>query len=422
MADEPFGSRLAHAWNAFLGRDPTPAYSKNYYGASSTISPNRTRVYSLNDRSIVNAIYNRIAMDVASMKIEHVRTDENGIFQEEIDSYLNYCLTQEANLDQTSVAFIQDVAMRMFNEGVVAIVPVDTTLNPKITGAFDIKTMRAGTIIEWYPKHVKVKLYNENTGKKEEIVLPKTMVAIIENPMYSVMNEPNGTLQRLLRVLKNVDVTNDNAVSGKMDLIIQLPYNVRSPARREQAEERRKQIEAQLVGSKYGIAYADSSEKITQLNRPIENQLWQQAKDLKEMVYEQLGLSAEIFNGTANEEVMLNYYTRTINPILQAITDEMSRKFLSKTARTQHQTIWYARDQFALVPVEKLADLSNAFSRNEILTANEIRAMIGYKPSTDPRADELRNSNMPSDENGDYYPEDEYELEELEENQNGEEV
>lgn len=392
---EKFSDRLSHAWNAFLGRDPTPPYNPWRMDGGTYTRPDRPRLsFSGNDKSIVNAIYTRIAMDCSEIKIEHCKVDENGNFVEEIHSGLNYCLNTEANLDQTSNAFIQDIVLSLCDEGVVAVVPVDTTLNPRLTGSFDIKTMRVGRIKQWFPDRVRINLYDEQTGKKRDIILPKSFVAIIENPLYSVMNEPNSVLKRLIRVLNNIDRTNEQNASGKLDLIIQLPYTIKSEDRKKQAEARRKTIEAQLATTKYGIAYTDATEKITQLNRSVENQLWEQATDLTSMLYNQLGLSAAVFDGTANEEQMLNYYSRTINPILTAISKEMARKFLTKTARTQNQTIWFYRDPFKLVPVEKLAQIADVFTRNEILSSNEVRALLGYKPSDDPRADELINSNI----------------------------
>ena len=392
--EESFGSRLMHAWNAFTGKDPTQTYVD--IGSGSYRRPDRFRFYRGNDRSIVASIYNRIAIDVANINMEHVRLDEDDrSYVETLKSGINYCLTQEANIDQTSNAFIQDLVLSMFDEGVVAIMPVDTTLNPKVTGSFDVTSMRVARIIEWYPEHVRLNAYDERDGKHKEVVLPKSIVPIVENPFYSIMNEPNSTLQRLIRVLNNIDRLNEQNSSGKLDLIIQLPYSIKSPARKEQAENRRKSIEAQLTGTKYGIAYADATEKITQLNRPVENQLWTQATELTQMLYNQLGLTETIFNGTADEQTMLNYYNSTIDPILTAISKEMGRKFLTKTARSQHQAIWYFRDPFTLVPVEKIANIADTFTRNEILSSNEVRALIGRKPSMDPRADELRNSNMP---------------------------
>ena len=386
------GSRLKHAWNAFMNRDPTevdydigPAY---YY------RPDRPRLTRGNERSIVTAVYNRIALDVSDIDIRHVRLDENGRYIEDIDSGLNNCLTVEANVDQTGKAFIQDVVMSMLDEGCVAIVPVDTTLNPKVTGSYDINSMRTGKIIQWYPQHVKVNLYNDKTGRKEEVTLPKSMVAIIENPLYAVMNEPNSTLQRLIRKLNLLDYVDEQTGAGKLDLIIQLPYVIKSNARRQQAEDRRADIERQLKDSKYGIAYTDGTERITQLNRPVENNLMKQIEYLTSMLYSQLGINQTVLDGTADEKTMLNYTNRSIGPIISAIVDEMKRKFLTKTARSQMQSIRYFKDPFKLVPVNEIAEISDKLTRNEIASSNEIRQIIGWKPSQDPAADELRNKNL----------------------------
>ena len=386
------GSRLKHAWNAFMNRDPTevdydigPAY---YY------RPDRPRLTRGNERSIVTAVYNRIALDVSDIDIRHVRLDENGRYIEDIDSGLNNCLTVEANIDQTGKAFIQDVVMSMLDEGCVAIVPVDTTLNPKVTGSYDINSMRTGKIIQWYPQHVKVNLYNDKTGRKEEVTLPKSMVAIIENPLYAVMNEPNSTLQRLIRKLNLLDYVDEQTGAGKLDLIIQLPYVIKSNARRQQAEDRRADIERQLKDSKYGIAYTDGTERITQLNRPVENNLMKQIEYLTSMLYSQLGINQTVLDGTADEKTMLNYTNRSIGPIISAIVDEMKRKFLTKTARSQMQSIRYFKDPFKLVPVNEIAEISDKLTRNEIASSNEIRQIIGWKPSQDPAADELRNKNL----------------------------
>ena len=386
------GSRLKHAWNAFMNRDPTevdydigPAY---YY------RPDRPRLTRGNERSIVTAVYNRIALDVSDIDIRHVRLDENGRYIEDIDSGLNNCLTVEANIDQTGKAFIQDVVMSLLDDGCVAIVPVDTTLNPKITGSYDINSMRTGKIIQWYPQHVKVNLYNDKTGRKEEVTLPKSMVAIIENPLYAVMNEPNSTLQRLIRKLNLLDYVDEQTGAGKLDLIIQLPYVIKSNARRQQAEDRRADIERQLKDSKYGIAYTDSTERITQLNRPVENNLMKQIEYLTSMLYSQLGINQTVLDGTADEKTMLNYTNRSIGPIISAIVDEMKRKFLTKTARSQMQSIRYFKDPFKLVPVNEIAEISDKLTRNEIASSNEIRQIIGWKPSQDPAADELRNKNL----------------------------
>ena len=386
-------TRFQNAWNAFLGRDPTKNnYFEYSYGTGSR--PDRPRFSITNEKSIVNAIYNRISLDVAAVNIEHVRVDENGRYEEQIKSGLSNCLRVEANLDQSGRAFIQDVVISMFDEGSVAIVPTDTINDPTYSNSYDILTMRTGKITEWFPDSVRVSLYNENTGKREQLILPKSMVAIVENPFYSVMNEPNSTLQRLIRTLNRIDRLDEQNSSGKMDLIIQLPYSLKSKLRQDQAEERRSQITDQLMGSKYGIAYIDQAEKIVQLNRPIENTMWAQATDLTALLYQQLGISDTILNGTADEQTMRNYYNNTIDPVLAAITEAMIRTFLTKTARSQGQSIKYFRDPFKLVPVSQLADIADKFTRNEIASSNELRAEIGWKPSKDPRADELRNKNL----------------------------
>lgn len=384
--------RLQHAWNAFLNRDPTRIYEG--YGSSSYYRPDRMRLTMGNERSIVVSVYNRIALDVAYIDIFHARLDDNGRYTEQIASGLNECLTLSANADQTGKAFLQDVVMSMMDEGCVAIVPVETINNPTITGSFDITNLRTAKILEWYPAHVRVELYNEKTGRKEELTLPKKMVAIIENPLYAVLNERNSTLQRLIRKLNLLDVIDEQSGSGKLDLIIQLPYVIKTQARKDQAEQRRKDIEMQLAGSKYGIAYTDGTEKITQLNRPVENNLMKQIEYLINILYGQLGLTPEILNGSADEKTMLNYYNRTIEPIISAICDEMKRKFLTKTARTQGQSIVYFRNPFKLVPVAELAEISDKLTRNEIASSNEIRQIIGWKPSKEPGADELRNKNL----------------------------
>ena len=385
-------SRIKHAWNAFLNRDPTKVYTD--YGTGSYYRPDRPRLTRGNDRSIVTSVYNRIALDVAAVSIKHCRLDDNDRYKETIDSGLNNCLTLEANIDQTSRAFYQDVVMSMLGEGCIAIVPVDTTNDPNKTNSFDIETMRVGKIVEWYPRTVKIELYNDRTGKKETIIMAKSAVAIIENPFYAVMNEPNSTLQRLMRKLVLLDSVDEQVSSGKLDLIIQLPYIVKSQARKDQANERRQEIERQLTGSKYGIAYTDGTEKITQLNRPVENNLMKQIEYLTSMLYSQLNITQAVLDGTADEKTMLNYNNRTIEPLVAAITDEMKRKFLSKTARTQKQTITYFSDPFKLVPVNDLAEIADKFTRNEIMTSNEIRQVVGMKPSNDPKADQLVNSNI----------------------------
>lgn len=386
-----------HAWNAFRNnRDPTELNSTpTNLGYSSFNRPDRMRFTRGHDRSIVTAAYNRIAVDVASVDIKHVKLDENGRYTETMKSGLNECLSMSANADQTGRQFIQDVVMSMFDEGCVAIVPVDTDLNPRLTGGYDILSVRTGKITAWYPESVKVLVYNEKLGRKDEIIVPKSTTAIIENPFYAVMNEPNSTMQRLIRKLNLLDMTDEQNSSGKLDLIIQLPYTVRTEQRMMEAERRRKKIEEQLTTSKYGIAYADATEKITQLNRSIENNLKEQVDSFTALLYSQLGIPMEVFNGTADEKTMLNYWNRTIEPILNAICEEMTRKFLTKTARTQHQSIKFFQDHFKLVPVNNIADMADKFTRNEILTANEIRSILGIKPSDDPKADELRNSNMP---------------------------
>lgn len=394
--ENTFTSKLKHAWNAFRNRDPTnPALYSNFGGFTSW-RPDKVSFRTTNERSIVMSLYNRIALDVSAVSIMHVRLDENDRFSEVIPSGLNDILTIEANIDQTAKAFIQDIVLSMFDEGAVAIVPVETSINPKLSGSYDIQNVRAGKILEWFPQDVKVQLYNEITGKKEELILPKKIIAIVENPLYAVMNEPNGTLKRLIRKLNLLDSIDEQSGSGKLDLIIQLPYVVKTPARREQAEIRRKDIETQLAGSKYGIAYTDGTERITQLNRPAENNLMTQIQYLTSMLYNQLGLTEEVVNGTADEAAMLSYYNRTIQPIVMAIADELKRKFLTKTARTQRQSIMYFRDPFTLVPAGTLASIADKFTRNEILSSNEVRAIIGYKPVDDPRADELRNKNLNS--------------------------
>ena len=386
------GARLQHAWNAFRNRDPTIYYRNVSHGYSHR--PDRPRLTRGNERSIVTSIYNRIALDVAAINIQHCKLDDNNRFKEVIESGLNECLTVEANIDQSSRAFIQDVVMSMLDEGCVAIVPVDTTLDPTVTGSFDIQTMRTGKILEWYPAHVKVRVYNDRKGEKEDIVVPKKMVAIVENPLYAVINEPNSTLQRLIRKLVLLDSIDEQSGSGKLDLIIQLPYIIKTEARRQQAENRRKDIEMQLSGSKYGIAYTDGTERITQLNRPVENNLMKQIEYLTSMLYGQLGITQSIMDGTADEKTMLNYYSRSIEPIVAAIVDEMKRKFLTKTARTKKQTIMFFRDPFKLTTTDAIAEIADKFTRNEIMTSNEIRQIVGMKPSDDPKADQLINSNI----------------------------
>lgn len=405
------GDRLAHAWNAFMNRDPT---TNNIYSGSSYFNrPDRTRLRTGTEKSIINAIYNRLSLDTASMDIRHVRLDDNGRYIETIDSYFNECLTLSANTDQTSRMFMQDVAMSLLDEGSVAIVPVDTTFNPNITSSYDILSLRTGKILEWFPQHVKIRVYDENNGVKKDVIIPKKNVALIENPYYSIMNAHNSTLQRLIRKLNILDAIDEQSGSGKLDMIIKLPYAIKGTTRQRQAEERRKKIEDQLTDSKYGIAYIDGTESITQLNRPVENNLMKQIEYLTNLLFSQLGLTQAILDGTADEKTMLNYYNRTIEPILSAITDEMKRKFLTKTARTQGQTIQFFRDPFKLVPVTEIAEIADTLTRNEIASSNEIRQIMGWKPSSDPKADELRNSNIsaPNDEgeyNEGYSEDDEY--------------
>lgn len=385
------GSRLKNAVNAFMNRDPTVYYKNTGYSYS--YRPDRPRLSRGNERSIVTSVYNRIALDGAAISIKHCRLDEDDRYVSVIDSGLNECLSLNTNIDQTSRAFIQDVIISMLDEGSVAIVPVDTTANPMLTNSYDILSMRTGKILEWYPAHVRVEVYNDRTGKKEELIRPKSTVGIIENPLYAVINEPNSTMQRLIRKLNILDAIDEQSGSGKLDLIIQLPYVIKSAARRQQAEDRRKDIEDQLKGP-YGIAYTDGTERITQLNRPVENNLMKQIEYLTSMLYSQLGITQSVLDGTADEKTMLNYYTRTIEPIISAIVDEMKRKFISRTARSQKQSIVFFRDPFKLVPVNELAEIADKVTRNEIMTSNEIRQVIGLKPSDDPKADQLVNSNI----------------------------
>lgn len=385
-------SRLRKAWNVFFNKDPTPySYSD---GPGSSFMPGHLRLGYRGDKSLATAIYNRISLDAASIDVKHVRNDGEGRFVEVIEDKLNGCLTQEANLDQTGRAFIQDAVESMLDEGCIAIVPVETTSDPLLSDSWDVLNMRVGKVTQWFPQKVQVSVYNERTGMQEEIILPKRQVAIVQNPFYSVMNEPNSTLQRLIRKLNLLDIVDEQASSGKLDLIIQLPYVIKTEARKQQAEARRKDIEEQLSGSKYGIAYTDGTERITQLNRSVENNLLSQVQYLTSMLYSQLGITQAIMDGTADEKTMLNYYTRTIEPILSAITDEMTRKFLSKTARTQRQTIAFFRDPFVLMPISQIAEAADRMTRNEIMSSNEIRQIIGLKPSSDPNADMLRNKNL----------------------------
>lgn len=387
-----FLDRLQHGWNAFMSRAPTGSYYD--LGQSYSTRPDRVILTRGNERSIITSVYNRIALDVSAINIKHCRLDDNDRYMSVIDSGLNSCLNLEANIDQTGRAFIQDIVMSMLDEGCVAIVPVDTSIDPKKSSSYDILSMRTGKILDWYPEHVKVRLYNERTGNKEEIIVPKKTVAIIENPLYAVTNAPNSTMQRLIRKLSLLDVTDEKTASGKLDLIIQLPYVIKTEARRQQAEARRKDIEMQLAGSKYGIAYTDGTERITQLNRSVENNLMSQIEYLTSMLYSQLGITQSILDGSADEKTMLNYHNRTIEPIVSAIVDEMKRKFLTKTARSQRQSILFFRDPFKLVPLNDIAEIGDKFTRNEIMTSNEIRQIIGMTPSDDPKADQLINSNL----------------------------
>lgn len=418
--DETFGNRLKHAWNVFMNRDPTLYYRE--LGMGYSYRPDRPRFTRGNERSIVTSVYNRIALDVAAINIQHVRLDNDGRFLSVIESSLNQCLSLSANADQTGRAFLQDVVMSMMDEGCVAIVPVDTDDDPVMSGSYKIETMRTGKILDWYPEYVKVRVYNERTGRKEDALVSKSTVAIVENPLYAVINEPNSTMQRLIRKLNLLDVVDEQSSSGKLDLIIQLPYVIKTEARRQQAEQRRKDIETQLSGSKYGIAYTDGTERITQLNRSVENNLMKQIEYLTSMLYSQLGITQSILDGTADEKTMLNYYNRTIEPIISAIVDEMKRKFLTKTARSQLQSISFFRDPFKLVPVADLSEIADKFTRNEIMSSNEFRQIIGMKPSADPKADELRNKNLsePTGEQNNTVVEEIEQPEMKEEIQNGE--
>jgi hypothetical protein len=392
------GTALKHAWNAFTNQgvnDKTRPYT-SYYGASSGTRPDKLRLRIPNERSIISSIYTRLSIDVASVDMRHVRLDDEDRYKEDVDSGLNNCLTVEANIDQAARAFRQDIAMTLFDRGAAVLVPVDTSINPETSGGYDILTLRVGEVVQWYPQHVRVSVYNEKTANREELTLHKSSVAIVENPLYSVMNEPNSTLQRLLNKLNLLDVIDQQSASGKLDLIIQLPYVIKSEARRQQAEQRRADIEFQLKGSQYGIAYTDGTEKVTQLNRPAENNLMTQIEYLTEMLYGQLGLTEEVMNGTADEKAMLNYWNRTIEPILSAMVEAMRRSFLTKTARTQKQDVKFFRDPFRLVPIENIAEIADKFTRNEIMTSNEMRQVVGLKPHVDPKADKLVNSNMPA--------------------------
>ena len=393
--------RLKHAWNVFNDRTVLESRSSQGFSPFGEIvntgsRPDRLRMRISNERSIIASIYTRIAIDFASVSIRHVKLDDDERFQSVVNSGLNDCLKVEANLDQAGRMFRQDIVLSLFEKGVIAIVPVETSLNPNVTGGYDIRNLRVGEIVKWYPRHVRVNIYNEKTGRREEVTLEKSIVAIVENPLYLVMNEPNSTLQRLMRKLSLLDVVDEQSSSGKLDLIIQLPYVIRNEAKKAAAEQRRRDIEFQLKGSQYGIAYTDGTEKITQLNRPAENNLLKQVEYLTQMLYAQLGITEEILNGTADEVTMLNYYNRTIEPLLDAVVEEFRRKFLTKTARTQGQSVQYYRDPFKFVPVSQIAEISDKFTRNEIATSNEMRGAIGWRPHPDPKADELRNSNMPA--------------------------
>lgn len=396
--DQTLGARLRQAWNVFFNKDPS---GMSRTGIGYFQRPDHVRFNRGIERTIVTSVYNRIAMDAAAVNLRHIRLDDNNRFLEVIESGLNNCLSLESNIDQTGRAFIQDVVMSMLDEGVVAIVPVDTTLNPRVTNSYDILSMRTAKILEWYPSDIKIQIYNERTGNKEEIIIPKSIAAIIENPLYAVINEPNSTMQRLIRKMNLLDVVDEQSGSGKLDLIIQLPYVVKSEGRRQQAELRRKDIENQLAGSKYGIAYIDGTEHVTQLNRPAENNLMSQVEYLTNMLYSQLGITQAVLDGSADEQTMLNYFNRTVEPILSAIVDEMKRKFLTKTARSQKQSIAFFRDPFRLVPINQISEIADKFTRNEILSSNEVRQIVGMKPSNDPKADELRNKNLsaPNEQN-----------------------
>lgn len=408
-----FGERLRHAWNAFNGNQQIQYRD---IGSSYSYRPDRVRLSCRNERSIVTSVYNRIAMDIAAIKIRHIYTDDDGNFVSFINSGLDNCLSFEANIDESGRSFIQDVVLSMLDEGVVAIVPIDTDIDPDITKGYDVLSMRTGQIIDWYPRHVRVRVYDDRTGQKRDVLMAKSNVAIVENPLYSVVNEPNSTMQRLIRKLVLLDAIDEQSGSGKLDLIIQLPYVVKSDARKKQAEERRAEIERQLTGSKYGIAYTDGTEHITQLNRPVENNLMKQIEYLTSMLYSQLGINQSVLDGTADDKAMTNYYARTCEPIVSAIVDSLKRTFLSKTARTRKQSIMYFRDPFSLVPLSELSELADKLTRNEIMSSNEIRQKIGLKPSNDPDADKLKNKNIshPDDSGGDNNTNEE------EENQNGE--
>jgi len=390
--------RIKHAWNAFMNQEANPESlgTSSDLGASYSFRPDRHRYKYANHRTIVAAIYSRIAIDVAAVPIRHVRLDDNGQYQEDVSSNLNDCLKVEANIDQGARMFRQDLVQTLFDEGVIAVLPVDTTLNPLTTGGYDVNSMRVGRVMQWFPKHVRVRAYNDNRGVQEEVIVPKNMCALVENPLYSVMNEPSSTLQRLLRKLSLLDDVDEQSASGKLDIIIQLPYVIKTEARREEANKRLKEIEFQLKGSQYGVAYTDGTEKIVQLNRPAENNLMAQIQYLTTLLYGQLGITDTVMDGTANELTMLNYYNRTIEPVLAAIAEAMARTFLTKTARSQGQSVVYIRDPFKLVPVKDLAEIADKFTRNEVLSSNDMRSIIGFRPSKDPKADQLLNKNIPA--------------------------
>lgn len=394
-----FTDKLKHAWNAFKNEeDKAPAVSYHDVGPGYGTRPDRLRMMVMGDKSIIGSIYTRISVDISAVEIQHVKLDDDGRLLEHVNSSgLDYCLNVEANMDQAAAAFRQDVAMTMLEHGVAAIVPIDTSLDPNDTGGYQIQSLRVGRVVQWYPSHVRVEVYNERRGRREEVTLDKKFVAIVENPFYAVMNEPNSTLQRLIRKLSLLDAADEKASSSKLDLIIQLPYVIKSESRRQQANQRRNDIEDQLRGSQYGIAYTDGTERITQLNRPAENNLWKQIQDLTDMLYSHLGLTPEVMNGTASESIMLNYHQRTIKPIMTAITQAMKRSFLTKAARSQGHSLEFYKDPFQLIPIGKIAEIGDKFTRNEIMTANELRSVIGLKPSDNPEADKLKNSNMPAD-------------------------
>lgn len=396
--DLRFWDRIRHGWNAFLDKTPSTSYYSDY-GPEVYYRPDRVRLTLGNEQSIIASVYNRIATDVSTVKIQHIKVDENDRYLENVKSGLNNCLNFQANIDQTGQEFIKDAVLSMFDEGVVALIPIDTTINPKVAGSYDIVTMRVCQIIGWMPGHIKVRVYNEKTGVKQDIVVPKSLAAIIENPFYSVMNEINSTFKRLITKLNLLDTIDSQSGSGKLDIIIQLPYTIKTPMRMQQAEDRRAAIETQLKDSKYGIAYADATEKITQLNRPAENNLLKQVEYLTSMLYGQLGITESVFDGTADEKTMINYWNRTVSPILSTLTTNVERKFLTKTSRTQGHRISYFRDPFTLVPVSEIAEIGDKFTRNEILTSNELRAIIGYRPDKDPKSDKLLNKNLNQPEN-----------------------